>query len=136
MGLSEGTTGYKALANDVSSRVLTNDDIKTYSFDPGTFSERNASDVVNSNNYSSQAERTIQNNSSDRNPAQTNGGGTDSNVQQVEIRNGIKYPRHPGQPHKGSDFLEGHDGCFHCGGAHRFNECPRGKEDCALKYMF
>ena len=61
MGLSAGTTGYEALDNDISSSLLTDDDINTFSFDPGDNNVRNRSTSnAQAYNYSSQAERTIQ----------------------------------------------------------------------------
>ena len=47
----------------------------------------------------------------------------------------MKYPKHPNPPHRTSDFPLGHRGCYLCGDAHVFRDCPRNKEPRALQKM-
>jgi len=77
--------------------------------------------------------RTIQNYGNNRNMREHNGGGSENSNQQVEIRNGKKYPRHPGPPHQDSDFEVEFSGCYHCGDKeHIYSQCP-GRHDKGAK---
>jgi len=109
---------------------MTEDDINTYSFDPGAFQNDNNSNTLGVHNYASRAERTFQN---------YGGGGGSKNPYSrslpCRLKNGIKYPKHLAPPHGLSYFPIGPRGCYHCGDDHNFCDCGRKGEDGALKNM-
>ena len=58
-----------------------------------------------------------------------------ANERQVEIKDGVKYPKHPAAPHHVADFPVIHRGCYYCGGQHEFRSYPRNNEPRALTRM-
>ena len=59
-------------------------------------------------------------------------GGHGDYVQQFELRDGKRYPKHPAPAHTPSDFLIGHRGCCNCGDRHEFRDCSGKREHGAV----
>ena len=92
INLLHGGTGYEEFGDDVTSGILTGDDINTCSFDPGPVNEGRSTEGRSSYNYSSQAERTIRNYTNSGSQRSSNEGSIEGSNQQFEVRNGKNTP--------------------------------------------
>ena len=48
-------------------------------------------------------------------------------MQQYEMRDGKRFPKHPAPPHATSDFPIDHRGCYYCGDRHEFRDYPKNR---------